>query len=218
MFYFLFQWFVKITGFLPQLFAFRTRITYEDRSRQGRRIRGKAIVVANHHSVFDVALMLFVFPLRTLRCAVAEVMYQKNFLMSTFLKLFGAVRVERESYDFSFLDKMKKILHKNGAVEIYPEARLPVKGEEKPLPFKPSYIYLALESGAPIIPVAHNGKLFTKEKARVVIGTPIHPSELYDDALSEKENIEAINEYVRSKIIELSQEFKSQKEEKTLVS
>lgn len=219
MLYFLFQWFVKLTGFLPQLFIFRTRVRYEARALQGRRIRSKAIVVSNHHSVFDVALLLFLFPLSTLRCAVAEVMYRKNIFMSTFLKLLGCVKVERDSYDFSFLDRMKRILDRGGVVEIYPESRLPREGEERPLPFKPSYVYLALETGAPIIPVCHNGKLISKKRAEAVIGKPIDALSLYDDSLSEKENIEIINRYVRSKIIELSKglEKPSEKEKETAV-
>ncbi len=214
----LFQWVVKLTGFLPQLLIFRTRVSYEDRRVQGRRFRGKAIVVSNHHSVYDIALLLFVFPFRTLRCAVAEIMYQKNIFMTAFLNLFGCVKVERDSYDFTFLDKMKRILDHGGAVEIYPEARLPKKDEERPLSFKPSYVYLALESGAPIIPVCHNGKIFSKKRAEVVIGKSIDAAALYDGALSEKENIEIINRYVRSKIIELSKGFEEpSKKEKTAV-
>ena len=95
---------------------------------------------------------------------------------------------------------------------------MPVKGEERPLAFKPSYVYLALESGAPIVPIYNNGKLFSKSRNRVVIGAPIDVSLLYDDSLSEKENIDTINQYVRSKIIELSQGLEEpSEEEKTVV-
>ena len=102
-------------------------------------------------------------------------------------------------------------------MEIYPESRLPLKDEERPLEFKPSYVYLALESGAPIIPVYNNAKPFSKERERVMIGKPIYVEELYDSALSEKENINSINSYVRSKIIELGKELEGQSEKKASV-
>ena len=207
---FLFNWFVKLTGWLPQLLVFRTKVHYEDRSVQSRHIKGKAIVVSNHNYLMDFAALMFVFPTRTLRCAVAEIMYKKNFLMTAFLNALGCVRVDRDSHDFSFLAKLRSILDRGGVVEIYPESRLPRKGEERPLEFKPSYVYLALESGAPIIPVYNNAKQFARERERVIIGKPIYVEDLYDSSLSERENIERINSYVRSRIIELGKELERQ--------
>ncbi len=212
MFCFLFQWFVKITGFIPQLIVFRLKVHYEDKSVQGRLIRSKAIVVSNHNYLLDFGVLLYVFWSRTLRCVVAEVMYNKNIFMTALLKALGCIKVERDGYDFSFLDKAKSILEKGGVVEIYPESRLPQKGEKRPLEFKPSYVYMALESGAPIIPVYSNGQLFSTKNERVIIGKPIYASSLYDSALSEKENVSRINEYVRSKIIELSKQLEQQLE------
>ncbi len=207
---FLFNWLVKITGFIPQLFAFRTKVTYEDRALQGRRIKGKAILISNHSFLTDFAAMMFVFMGRTLRCVTAELMYQKNIFMTLFLVLSGTVKVDRNTHDFSFIDKCKKILDKGGVIEIYPEARLPHRDEETPLPFKPSAVYLALESGAPIIPVYNNGKYFSKERNRVIIGKPILVSELYDPQKSEKDNITYITDFLRGKIIELRNELESQ--------
>lgn len=207
MIYCLFQWFVKLTGLLPQLLLFRTKTTYEDRSVQGRHICGKAIVVSNHNALWDFAVLMYAFPFRTLRCAAAELLYAKNPFMTALITLLGCVRVERDQCDFSFMDRLKSVLDKGGVVEIFPESRLPMQeGDTRPLPFKPSYVHLALESGAPIIPVFNNGCAFRSERLRVVIGKPIDAQAMYDSALSERENVDIINQYVRSKIIELSKD------------
>lgn len=203
----LFHWFVKITGFIPQLLIFRTQVFYEDKSVQDRRIKGRAIVVSNHRKLLDFAVLTFVFWRRTLRCVVAEVMFQKNFVMTLLLRCLGAIHVDRNAFDFTFIGRCKRILDKGGVVEIYPEARLPKKDEELPLPFKPSAVYLALETDTPIIPIYHNGQHFSREHMRVMIGKPIMVRELYDENLSQKENIEAINHYLRGKIIELREEL-----------
>ena len=210
MLYFLFQWFVKITGYIPQRIVFRLKVRYEDKAVQDRKIRSKAIVICNHNYLLDFGVLMYVFWTRTLRCAVAEVMYSKNFFMTTLLKLLGCIKVDRGSFDMGFLDQLKKILDRGGVVEIYPEARLPQKGEERPLEFKPSYVHLALDSGAPIIPVYSNGKLFGKERLQVVIGKPIEVAAMYDSALSEKENISNINSYVRRKVIALGEQLEKQ--------
>ena len=203
----LFHWWIKLTGGLAWALIVRWHIDYEDRSVQGRRIKGAAIVVPNHTNVMDVAAMLFLFPFRTLRCVVAELMYEKNVFMTLMLHGMGTVKVDRNSHDFDFLGKCKRILDRGGVVEIYPESRIPKAGEKTPLEFKPSAIYLALESGAPIIPVYTSGGYFSGGRSRVVIGKPIDARALYDNTLGEQENIAAITAHVRGKIIELRDQF-----------
>ena len=131
------------------------------------------------------------------------------------MKLFGAIKVDRNAQDYAFISKSVEILKKGGVVEIYPEGRLPdQKNDVPPLPFKPSAVYIALESGAPIIPVYTNGKYFTKARARVVIGEPIRVEDMYDCTLSEKENIENINTHLRNTIIQLGEELERRVQEK----
>ena len=75
-----FNYFVKITGLIPALLILRTIIKYEDKNKQSRRIKGKAILVSNHTSVYDYACFLYVFFFRTLRYQMAEVLYKKKLL------------------------------------------------------------------------------------------------------------------------------------------
>lgn len=203
----IFNWIVKITAYPAYLLVFRTKVYYQNKNIQSRKIKGKAIIVSNHTSVWDVALMLFLFPMRLLRCVVAEVIYTK-FGMKLFLALFGAIKVERNTQDYAFVSKSVDVLRKGGVIEIYPEGRLPDReGDVSPLPFKPSAVYIALASNAPIIPVFTNGKYFTKKRARTIIGEPIWVTDLYDCTISEKENIEKINNILRETIIELGCEL-----------
>ncbi len=207
MFRCLLAWFVKITGYIPQKLFFRTKVYYQDKCAQSRHIKGRAIVISNHRSVWDFAMMMFLFPTRNLRCLVAELMFEKNALFAFFLKAMGSIRVDRNSHDFSFIEKATRVLDKNQVLEIYPEARIPNKGEERPLPFTPSTVYIALESGAPIIPVFTQGNYFNKPRNHAIIGKPIYARDLYNDTLSERENIEIINNILREEIIELENEL-----------
>lgn len=203
----IFNWIVKITGYPLYRLIFKTKVYYQNKNVQSRRIKGKAVIVSNHTSVWDVALMLFLFPTRSLRCIVAEIMYKK-FAMRLLLTLLGAIKVERNTQDYAFVSKSIGILQKGGVIEIYPEGRLPDRKDDiPPLPFKPSAVYIALESNAPIVPVFTNGKYFTKERARVIIGEPIWVTDLYDSTVSEKENIEKINKILRETVIELGYEL-----------
>lgn len=197
-----FNTFVKITGWLPQKILFRTKIYYEDKKAQSRRIKGKAIIVSNHTSVYDYAAMLFVFPTRTLRYQMAEVLFGKKGL-GTFLKMMGGIKVDRDARDFSFMAKSEEILSRGGVVGTFPESRLPREGEERPLEFKPSAAYLALSTGAPIIPVHVSGGYFGKKRVRVVIGKPVVAADLCREDLTEKENVKNVSTFLREKIIGL---------------
>ena len=209
-----FQSFVRFTAWPVQWLCFRTKIHYEDKKVQGRRIKGPAIIVSNHTAVYDFAVMLFVFPFRTLRYLMAEVLFKKKGL-GRFLKMMGGVMVDRDAYDFAFLEKSKEILDKKGVVGIFPEGRLPLKDEERPIPFTPSAAYLALMSGAPIIPAYTDGSYFKKKRAHVIIGKPVDAQSLIDEGLSEKENIEKVNGYLRRRIVELRDELQRQRNKKS---
>ena len=194
--------FVKLTGWPAQFFCFRTKVYYEDRSVQGRHIKGPAIIVSNHTSVFDYAVFLFVFWTRTLRYQMAELLFKKKPL-GWLLRALGGIYVDRDGRDFGFLAKSEQILKRGGVVGVFPESRIPRPEEERPLEFKVSAAYLALSAGTPVIPVVTNGSYFKSARARVIIGKPFLASELAPEGLDEKETLRLVSEGMRQRIIDL---------------
>jgi len=205
--------FTKITAWPVQKIIFNTHIYYEDKSVQKRHIKGAAIIVSNHTSVFDYAAYLFVFFTRTLRFQMAEVLFRKKFL-GLFLRLMGGIYLDRESRNSDYMDETKRILHKGGVVGIFPEGRIPLPDENRPLAFKVGAVTVALETGAPIIPVFTNGAYFTRKRAAVIIGKPIYAAELYSEDISEKENIRRITEQLRRHIVDLESLLNEKQEKK----
>ena len=205
-----FNFFVKVTGWLVQKIVFRTKIYYEDKKIQSRKIKGAAIIASNHTSVWDYCIFVFVFLFRTLRYQMAEVLFKKK-VLGLFLKLMGGIYVNRDTHDFSFIDKSNDLLNKGWVVGCFPESRLPLPNEERPLEFKVSTIYLALQSGVEIIPLYTNGVYFKKARARVMIGTPFNAREYVDDSLSEKENVERITKLLRERITQLGKKLDEEK-------
>ncbi len=203
---------MRVTGFIPYSLVFKTKVYYEDKKTQSLKIKGKAIVAGNHNSVWDVAVMLFMLWRRIPRTLVAELMFKKSPLFALFLKSLGCIKVNRDAHDLSFMYKCNKILEKGGLVEVYPEARIPKNDEQKPLPFKPSTVYMALESGAPIIPFYNRGNYGFGRKNELIIGKPFYARDFYDDTLSERENVEIITNKLRDRIIELKDELDRQTE------
>ena len=196
------NWFAKITGWPVQLICFRTKVVYEDKKVQGRHIKGPAIIISNHTSVFDYAVYLFVFWTRTLRFQMAELLYEKP-MLGRLLRHLGGIKVDRDSHDFGFIDRSVNVLDKGGVLGVFPESRLPRPEEERPLEFKISAAYIALSSGAKIIPVYTNGSYFNKKRARVVIGKPVYAAELTEDGADDNENLRIVSARLREKVIEL---------------
>ena len=200
-------WFIKLTGLPAQYIYYRKKIYYEDPTDQRRKIKGGALIVSNHTSVYDYPLVMYTFLGRTVRPLVAEVIYQKGKFMSRLMNHMGAIRVDRDAYDFSFMSTMVKCLEDSQVGLVFPEARIG-KAEEKTdglLDFKPSFVYMALEAGVPIIPVYTNGvygkaKKANRDRARLIIGKKIYLDELYDHEKSEKENMDYLCSYVREHI------------------
>ena len=216
----LFLWFVKITGWPIALFYYQKKVICLNNDKSLKKIKGAALLVSNHTSVYDYPLMMYTFLNRSIRTLVAEIMYQKTPLLSKLLFKIGAIKVDRNAYDFAFLGKMIDCLNKGQVGLVYPEARVP-KEEERGhlLEFKPSYVYMALEASCPIIPIYTNGiygklKRKYKDRAKVVIGKPIDVASLYKDNLDEKENINNINNYVKEKIEDLKLYLEQYEKEK----
>lgn len=207
----LFNWFVKITAWPVQAIVFRLRILYEDSAVQTRRIKGPAIIISNHTTVFDYAAFLFVFFSRTLRYQMAEVLFKKRPL-GLFLRMLGGIRIDRDSRDYGFIARSEDILRKGGVVGIFPEGRLPREGEERPLPFRPGAAYLALLTGVKVIPVYTGGGYFAKGRSKVVVGAPFYAAELTEEGLTEKENIDLVSRRMRERVIELGKLSDERKE------
>ena len=209
--------FVKLTGLPVQYFYFRKKIYYEDKKHTSKKIKGGALIVSNHTSVYDYPLIMYTFFGRVIHTLVAEVIYKKSSFMNKFMNDLGAIRVDRDTYNFNFMYKMIEILNDNKVGLVFPESRLPTENDEpgKLLEFKPSYVYLALQCGVPIIPVYTNGvyghkmRKEKKDRARIIIGKKFYINDLYDSSKTEKENIEFINDYVKNKIVNLGEQLES---------
>lgn len=203
-------WFVKITGLIPELFFFRRKTYYVNKKNQNRKIKGAAIIVSNHKSLLDYPLYMYTFFTRSLRTLTAEVIYKKGKLMAWFIKKIGCIRVDRDEYEFGFMGKTIEILDKGGVALVFPEGKLP--DDSNMLDFKPSFVYMALETKSPIIPVWTNGKYMKKERAKVVIGEKIYLHEMYDETKSEKENLNYLSNYVRDYICSLGDVLNEKKQ------
>ncbi len=162
--------FVKLTGILPALLFFKPKIYYMGEG-ASKKLPKPCIFMSNHKSLMDFVLYLMIFPWRTIRFLMAEVLFKKGKLFSWFLYRLGGIYVNRDAFSFDFVGQSLQVLEQGGTVGIFPEGRLPVKG--KAWPFKPSVAYISLRTDAPIVPVYTDGNYGLFKRAHVMIGEPV---------------------------------------------
>lgn len=167
----LFTLFVKLTGLLPTLLFLKPKV-YLASEKASRILRKPCILMSNHISLMDFPLYEIVFYLKNPRFLVAEVLYNKSPVLHWLLDHIGAIYVNRDTFDFSFIENAVRELDHGRIVGIFPEGRIRVKGEVHP--FRPSVALLALQTDAPIIPCYTDGNYGLFKSAHVMIGEPIY--------------------------------------------
>ena len=175
--------FVKLTGILPALLFFKPKIYYKNEN-CSRKLPKPCILMSNHKSLMDFVLYLMIFPWRTLRFLMAEVLFRKGKLFSWFLHRLGGIYVDRDAFSFEFVGQSLDVLDRGGCVGIFPQGRLPVGGKD--FPFKPSVAYIGLRSDAPIIPVYTDGNYGLFKRAHVMIGEPIYLPQMAEKELTQE--------------------------------
>ncbi len=198
--------FVKITGCLPALLYLRPKVIVSKNGSAKRRLPKPCLLVSNHRSLMDFVLYLTVFPFRNIRFLMAEVLFTKSKALSWLLFKLGGIYVNRTDFDFSFAAESVEELDRGGSVGIFPQSRLPVGDKE--WPFTPSVVHIALNSGAPIVPVYTDGNYGFGRRAHVVIGEEIRLCELCRDKNPDKDEVERLTRYLESKVFELKEEAK----------
>lgn len=202
--------FVKVTGYLPMLFYLKPRILYE--SRKNRRPKESEIVIANHTSMFDFVMFLFIYKFRVVRVFMQEGLF-KNPLSAWFMKKIGGIRVNRKSStDKEYMEEAKRTLSQGGVVGIFPESRLNPLGKDfgELIPFSMGSAYLALATGAKIRPVyLHTTPGFFRSSCALV-GNLIDLRQMFGSDPT-PEALKEANDYLKKHIEKMRAEVKMRK-------
>jgi len=199
---FLFYLLGYILAWPVQFIYFKKKIYYEDKKEQGRFIKGGAIIISNHRSFKDYMMYMYVFFFRKMYCLMSELIYQKGRILAFLVTSLGGIKVDRFSFDMSFIGKSVDLLSKKKkAIVIFPEAK--INKEKKLQRFTTSYILMALKANVPIIPVYTLGKYGLFRRSRMAIGKKIYLSEYCNNTNPSKEELEYLNKIVVNKINDL---------------
>jgi len=147
--------------------------------------KGPALVVINHLGDADVVLLAAVIP--TTIDGMGKIELNEHWFVGPMFRAYGVIWVHRGRPDRKAIRAALEGLSQGRILAIAPEGRQTLQGglEEG----TEGAAFLALKSGAPIVPVAmtgtgndniYNGKFWKRAKVTLAVGKPFHLKK-YDD-------------------------------------
>lgn len=199
MFYYILRyllWPVFVLVFKPKVY-----------NRKNYRVKGKAIYVANHISLLDPVAIAFTCP------RIVHFMAKKELFVGPgkpFFKALLAFPVNRHTADIASLKQAMELLGQGKAFGIFPEGKRSVTGELDDL--EKGTAFIALKSGAPVIPLYIDPESYARTRVRIVVGQPISR-----EGLEGMSRAESLDEFMR-RIEAALKELRGELEEKSIAA
>lgn len=166
---------------------------------------GPVVIAPNHRSMWDIPMLVVATPRRLVFMAKIE-LYKNAVLRRLWFEL-GGFPVRREIADLRAIDTSMAVLEQGLALGIYPEGTRSFTGEM--LPFLNGAAWLALKTGAPIVPVGIIGtgrrtrgdepRSKLRRPVTVRFGRPIHVQP-EPDPMARRRKMEAVTAQLRDAI------------------
>lgn len=160
---------------------------------------GAVLFCGNHTSYFDGPLIIISSP-RLMRFMAKEEL-KGNLLFRYLCYAYDAIYVKRDSKDIGPLKEALKELKQGGAIGIFPEGTRHGmdKNDGK---MKNGAAYMALKTGAKIIPIGINGEAKPFHQVTITYGKPIDFSRLLEGK-NAKDVEEEATEILKNEIVKL---------------
>ena len=163
--------------------------------------KGSVIFCGNHRSLLDAPIIVVTAP-RHVRFFAKEEL-NKNFIIKFLAFCFGIIFVKRDEKDVQALKESLKALKNGDCLGIFPEGTR--NGFEKnDGKVKNGAAYLAIKTGADVIPIGICGSLKPFRKNMIIYGKPVDYSKFKElKKLDKEQEIEASN-ILKEEILKLA--------------
>lgn len=187
---FILRWLLYINIVIPSLFIFPIKKIYLRRKKK-EKYRGPVIIAMNHTAFLDYIEALLAFPGRRLFVLVGSQFYAYNSFLTFLLKVLGVIKVDSVTGNMDAVNQAVEQIHKGHSILIFPEGHIETEG--KLLEYKQAAALISLSSGAPIVPVFHNGRIGPGKHDLMFIGRYMYPDTYITrdglDTLQERANV-----------------------------
>ena len=155
------------------------------------RVRGGALIAANHNSFLDPLVLFLTFWYRRVYFLAGELVMTGS-LKSKLMAGMGAIKIDRNIADMEAVRRCVSLLKEGHVIGIFPQGQI-AKTEEV-ADVKHGAVLMALQAGVPIVPmyIAPQEKWY--HRRNVVIGDPIDPRALCTRKIPSTADIQNISQ------------------------
>lgn len=161
---------------------------------------GPLLFCGNHRTYLDPPIIIITAGRKMSFMAKEEL--KSNFLIKTMCNLYDGIWVKRDQKDISSLKDSLRVLKNGGCIGIFPEGTR--NGLEKnDGKLKNGAAYMAIRTGAKIIPIGIQGTAKPFSKNTIIYGEPLDFSKYSQTKLLDKSVEEKASEELKDSILEL---------------
>lgn len=195
------------------LVPYRPLLLTPEGKRYKGRLKGGAILAANHTTFSDPFVVGSAFWYRRMNFFTADVVMATK-TREKLLKAAGAIKVNRSIADIEAVRAAVEVLKKGRLLLIFPEGGVQEVGQVQSI--KSGAALMALQAGVPIVPlfICYNARWY--QRRRVVVGEPIDPKTICTRKLPSTADIAKITDALYSEMQRCAENYKTTKTEETV--
>ncbi len=159
-----------VCSVLPPIFRLRRRTPEGEKYRQ--KVKGGAIIAANHTSFADPFIVGVTFWRRRLHFLAAEAV-MRNKCIAFLLRGVGAIKIDRAGADIEAISTCVKKLKQGYLLSVFPQGKITQSDDVETI--KSGAVLMAVRANVPIIPIHIMPRKKWYKKREVIIGNPIDP-------------------------------------------
>ncbi len=164
--------FVKVTGALPCLIAFRPKLIIKGDIKDLHK-RGGVLISSNHRSFLDVPQILCAFGLRNIISLATSELFDGKF-KNWFFNNVNCIPVERNNFSIDSFHLICDYLKDDRAVLIFPEGSINAADDSSLNALKSGVVLMAHKANKPILPIYVAKKRKWYNRTTIIVGEPIY--------------------------------------------
>ena len=188
---------------IPGLLWFRPK-KYFIREEDKKWIKGGALVISNHITLFDPMYLMLSIRSRRHHCICMDELFLKSKLKRwIFTKCFLCLPISRTNVSFGQIKDIISCLKAGNMVTMFPEGKINDNKEDGVQNFKSGMVMMAMRGNVPIIPVYIKRRKHFYSRLEVAIGAPVDVVSFKSGASATPEEVERCCHYLEEKEKEL---------------
>lgn len=180
---------------LPLIYRVRAKTPTGEKYRK--KVRGGAIIAANHYDFSDPLVLFITFWYRRVFFLAGELVMDGSF-KSKLMAGCGAIRIDRNIADMEAIRRCVALLKEGHVLGVFPQGQITKTQEVSAL--KHGAVLMALQSDVPILPMYIAPREKWYKSRNVIIGEPIYPRELCAKKFPSTADLQKISEILATEM------------------